>query len=98
MIVLIAKNIVREEHKEAFLGVAKVLVEETRKEMGCVYYDFVADETEKDTYYFVEKYKNQEAVAAHRASAHFCTYVPQMQELRADSTLITGQVMEFEEN
>lgn len=96
MIVLIAKSIVAEKNVAEFLQVAKKLVEETRKEVGCIYYDLVQDTNEKDVFYFVEKYADQEAVDLHKNSAYFQNYVPQMQALREDSQLIHCDVVSFE--
>lgn len=96
MIVLIAKSVITEKNKAEFLQVAKKMVTETRKEPGCIFYDLVQDKMEENVYYFVEKYKDQEAVEAHKNSHYFKTYVPRMQELREDSHLIQSDVVTFE--
>ncbi|MDD3395500.1 MAG: putative quinol monooxygenase [Anaerotignum sp.] len=96
MIVLIAKNVVAEKNAAEFLQIAEKLVAETRKEVGCIYYDLVQDTNEKNVFYFVEKYSNQEAVELHKNSAYFQSYVPQMQALREDSQLIHCDVVSFE--
>lgn len=95
VVMLLAKNVIKKENKEAFLAFAKIMIEETRKEPGCLSYDLLADVETEDTYYFVEKYQDEAAVEAHRASAYFCTYVPQMRVLKAEGALTTGQVLEF---
>ncbi|KXL52727.1 putative monooxygenase YcnE [Anaerotignum neopropionicum] len=96
MIVLIAKSVVPQKNKEAFLQVAEKLVSETRKEAGCIFYDFVKDSNEENVYYFVEKYTDQEAVEAHKNSEHFVTYAPKMRALREDAQLIQCDVLTFE--
>ncbi len=96
MIVLIAKSVVAQKNKDAFLQVAEKLVAETRKEVGCIFYDLVQDSNEENVFYFVEKYADQEAVDAHKNSIHFTTYAPQMRALREDSNLIQCDVLTFE--
>ena len=96
MIVLIAKNVVAEKNEAEFLQLAEKMVEETRKEPGCIYYDFVRDTNEKGVYYFVEKYVDQAAVEAHNNSEYFLTYIPRMRELRDDTHLTRGEVLSFE--
>ena len=82
MIVLIAKSTVREGKQEEFIRFAGKMVEGTRKEAGCISYDLVKDETEDAVFYFIEKYKDEAALEAHRASAYFHTYVPMLGALR----------------
>ncbi len=96
MIVLIAKNVVAEKNEAKFLQLAKKMVEETRKEAGCIYYDFVRDTNEKGVFYFVEKYVDQAAVDAHNQSVYFQTYIPRMRELREDTQLNHCEVLSFE--
>ncbi len=82
MMVLIAKNTVQEGKREEFIRIAGKMVEETRKEAGCISYDLVKDEIEDAVFYFIEKYKDEAALEAHRASAYFQTYVPMLGALR----------------
>ena len=96
MIVLIAKSVVAEKNVAEFLQLAKKMVDETRKEAGCIFYDLVQDTNEQGVFYFVEKYVDQQAVDAHTSSAYFKTYVPQMQTLREDSQLSRCEVVSFE--
>lgn len=82
MIVLIAKSTVQEGKQEEFVRIAKKMVEETRKEEGCISYDLVKDETDDVVFCFIEKYRDEAALEAHRASAYFQTYVPMLGALR----------------
>ena len=95
MIVLIAKNTFKKENVEKFLAFAPKLVEGTRQEAGCIYYDLVRAKNEENTFYFVEKYVDQTAVDIHNASEYFKTYVPIMRELRESSELILCEEVEF---
>lgn len=96
MVVLIAKNVVAKKNEAEYIQLAKKMVEETRKEIGCIYYDLVQDTNETGVFYFVEKYTDREAVVFHKASPHFKTYVPLMQALKEDSQLIHGDVLPLE--
>ncbi len=82
MVVLIAKNTLQEGKQEEFVRIAEKMVEETRKEEGCISYDLVKDETDDAVFFFIEKYKDEAALDAHRASAYFQTYVPMLGALR----------------
>ncbi len=96
MIVLIAKNVVAEKNEVEFLQLGKKMLEETRKEPGCIFYDLVRDTNEAGVFYFVEKYVDQAAVDAHTSSEYFKTYVPQLKELRQDSYLSRCETVSFE--
>ncbi len=82
MIVLIAKNTLQEGKQVEFVRIAEKMVEESRKEEGCISYDLVKDESDDAVFYFIEKYKDEAALEAHRASTYFQTYVPMLGALR----------------
>lgn len=92
MIVLIAKSVLQEGKQQAFIETAEKLVKATRAEAGCVSYELVQDMAEERVFYFVEKYKDEAAVEAHRASDHFRTYVPMLGELREGPSEVTSCV------
>ena len=58
MIMLIAKNTLIEGKQKEFTELAGKLVLATRKEVGCIAYDLVADQADACVYYFVEKYRD----------------------------------------
>lgn len=95
---LIAKNTLIEGKQKEFVELAKELVLFTRKEVGCLSYDLVADQADDCVYYFVEKYQDQAAVEKHRASMHFQKIVPQLGALRAKpSEVSVCKVVPFSE-
>ena len=67
MVVLIAKNTVKEGLQQEFLKLAKEMTVKTRQEKGCISYDLASDE---------------KAVEFHRATEYFRTLVPQIGALR----------------
>ena len=89
MIVLLAKSRLLEDKQQEFISVAEKLVKATREEPGCVYYDLVQDAADEKVFYFVEKYRDESALEAHKASAHFQTYVPMMNALREGPSEVT---------
>ena len=89
MIVLLAKSILLEGKQQEFLAVAAKLVKATREEPGCLYYDLAQDASDDRTFYFVEKYRDEAAVEAHKNSEHFQTYVPMMNAFRVGPSEVT---------
>lgn len=95
MILLIAKNTVQEGKQQEFVALAKKMIENTRQEEGCIYYDLVADQNDEQVYFFIEKYKDEQAVEYHRSTDYFQTIVPQLGALRVKpSELSTCTVVE----
>ena len=89
MIVLLAKSVLLEGKQQDFIAVAEKLVKATREEPGCVYYDLVQDASDDKVFCFVEKYLDEAAVEAHKASVHFQTYVPMMNAFRVGPPEVT---------
>ena len=65
----------KEEHSEDFLKAMKVDCEGSRKEEGCLAFDVVRDDKDKETYYFYECYKDQAALDQHKKEEHFKPWV-----------------------
>ena len=57
MVVLIAKNTVKEGLQEEFLEIAKEMIARTREEAGCISYDLASDQNDTQVFYFIEKYQ-----------------------------------------
>lgn len=82
MVVLIAKNTVKEGLQEEFLEIAKEMIARTREEAGCISYDLAGDQNDTQVFYFIEKYQDERAVEFHRATEYFQTLVPKIATLR----------------
>ena len=79
MMIILAKGVVRPDRREAFIAAAREQIVETRKEPGCISYDFFESQTEPNTFVFNERWKSQEAVDAHFQTDHikkFMSVVP----------------------
>lgn len=82
MIVIVSRNCIRPDQRQAFLEITAPLVEQSRAEEGCLSYDLVADPADPNVFAFVERWRDQQALDAHNRSGHFQTIVPQMKALR----------------
>jgi quinol monooxygenase YgiN len=71
MIAVIAKVPVQTEKKEEALAAVKILMAEVAKEEGTLYYTLNIDEKNPDTFVFVERYQDMDALGVHGATPHF---------------------------
>ncbi len=66
------------------------MVDETRKEKGCIQYDLIEESDNKGTFLVVETWENQQALNAHNASKHFSDFVELVKEKQAEVTVYKG--------
>lgn len=71
LITIIAIFELKPECVETFKGLAAECIEASRKEEGNVSYNIYTGKEDKNKYFFVEVWKDDEAIATHNASAHF---------------------------
>ncbi|MDY0362318.1 MAG: putative quinol monooxygenase [Desulforegulaceae bacterium] len=71
MFTIIAHIHVKPEKKEEALKAAKELVEKVKEEQGTLFYSFSINEKEPDTFVFMEKYKDMDAISAHSTTPYF---------------------------
>lgn len=72
-ITVFAKWQVKEGELDRVLTLFTELVEKTREEEGNIFYTVHQSNTDSSTFMLYEAYKDEAAVAAHRASEHFKT-------------------------
>ena len=89
MVKVIAKFFVKEDKVEEFLKLASVLVEESRKEAGCVRYNLLQDVSNPQTLIMVEEWESAKILKTHMASAHFTSIIPEMSLLQFRKEEIT---------
>lgn len=87
MIYVVAKNFIKEGKTEEFRQQAARLIEETRKEAGCIFYDLCQDINNPNVLTFIEKWQDKEALDLHMNMPHFKEIVPKLGELRESSEL-----------
>ncbi len=79
MKVLLVKLQVKPEFRDQFIELAMVDARgSTENEPGCMRFDFLQDESDPNTFYFYEVYKDEEAFKAHTQTEHFATYRDQI--------------------
>ena len=73
----------RDEVIEKFLT---EMVETTRKEKGCISYDYHVDVNDPDAFAMIETWESMDDLEAHLNSEHFQRIIPQMGEYLAEET------------
>ena len=81
MIKIISSRIIKPACIERFEALAAELVRESRKEPGCLGYTLNRSRSDPRLHTFLEIWADDEAIAAHNASAHFQRLVPQFADL-----------------
>lgn len=54
-----------------FFKTVNHLVEESKKEAGCIFYDFFKSTTDDELFMFCETWESEEALSLHKETAHF---------------------------
>ncbi len=72
------------ESTQDFLALMEGMVGDTRKEAGCLRYDFFAGEGDGGGYHLFEIYSDNDSLEAHRAASHYKAYRSAVPELLAE--------------
>ena len=67
--------------RDALVAAARELVEKSLTDEGCIAYDLFESATRPDVLMICETWRDQAALDAHAASAHFTRLVPLMQSM-----------------
>lgn len=76
MLKVVSKHYVKEDKVEAFIELAKKMVEATVKEEGCIKYELFQDSEDPKVLTFIEEWEDRAALEKHKAAEHFVTIVP----------------------
>ena len=88
MIHILASFEVKNDKLSDFIKLCNELIEESRKEEGCVSYH-LQQNTERENYLvFVEEWKSNEAIEKHNSSEHFTRIVQLLVEMCEDAPII----------
>lgn len=87
MIFVVSKSVLKEGKAQEYKQLTARLIEETRKEKGCLSYDLCEDMSDPDILTFIESWESKEALDVHMNSAHFKEIVPMLKEFRKSSEL-----------
>ena len=72
---IVATVTVKPEFGEDVLKAIKTVVDATRKEPGCIFYDVFEDINNSMKFVFIEIWKSQAAIDSHFRSTHFNDFV-----------------------
>jgi quinol monooxygenase YgiN len=87
-VVVVARAAVKEGQEAAFIDVAKVLVEATRKEPGCLFYALYQSPLDPRSFIFYEEYKDDASFAAHSGSGHFKIFADAIPDMLAGELVV----------
>ncbi len=81
MIKIVAKNFIKADKIEQFIGLAKKLVLETvQNDVGCVEYELLQDLSNPQLLTMIEAWEDQAALDRHTAAQHFKEIVPRFDD------------------
>ena len=88
MITIVASFDLKPECKDEFLRLAKECLEDSRAEEGNVDYNLYISKGDPNRYFFIEVWKDEEAVDKHNGSAHFQKFAGSFGPLVAGDPMI----------
>ena len=88
MITIVAKKLIKQGKVEEFKVLAEKLIDESRKERGCIAYNLYEDSNNCNILTFIEEWVSEEAIDLHNNSKHFITIVPKFADLQEGQTQI----------
>jgi len=88
MIAVVAEIRVKDGKVEEYLAQAEKVVEGTRKEEGCIYYDCCRSADDPLGFAMVEKWKDKDALDAHMQTDHFKEFKSATEDLTAGPSAI----------
>lgn len=94
MIVVAGKVVVRPERREQAIRAALAMAEATRKEAGCLTYQFSADLADPNTILVFEEWESDEALTRHFQTEHMRTFRAGVVEVLAGAPSIKRYVVE----
>lgn len=87
MIVLVSRMQIKPGFQEDIKALAKVAIDATLKEKGCISYRFLQDSFDDCTFCFVEEWLDQESLRAHTLTEHFLKWREQNAHMVADRAI-----------
>ena len=81
MIKVTAKCFIKKESIEDFKAYTSKLIDETRKEEGCLAYELYQDINDETVFSFIEEWKDMKYLDHHMESKHFKEIFPIMKKL-----------------
>ena len=76
MIKVTSRRTIKPEHVDEVLEGYKEMVEETRKEKGCISYELFRDVHDPNTFVMVEEWESLDNQDFHAATPHYKKFIP----------------------
>ena len=83
MIAVVARIMVKEGRFDDYVKCAEKIVAETRKENGCIAYEFCQSVGEPQKCAMIEKWESRAALDAHMQTAHFKEFIASTESMNA---------------
>lgn len=87
MVKVVAKSLISEGKVEEVIKLYQELVQETRKEDGCIKYELYQDGKDTKTLAVIEEWESKEALDNHMKTEHFTRIVPMIGEFVVEKTV-----------
>ena len=81
MVVVSVRVQVKASSRDTFLEMARVMVECSREEKGCIRYSVYADPFDSGGFVYLEEWESHEALKAHTRTAHYESYIAQLPQV-----------------
>jgi len=88
MIHILASFEVKNDKLSDFISLCNELIEESRKEKGCISYHLQQNTERENHLVFIEEWESNEAIKQHNASRHFTRIVPLLVEMCESAPII----------
>lgn len=94
MIKVVAKAKLKQDvHFEEYLELQKKVIEETRKEQGCISYVLHQDLNDPTILTMIEEWTDEEAITKHDQSDHILKMVPELRKMRESTEVNRYRVL-----
>ncbi|MEG1009392.1 MAG: putative quinol monooxygenase [Clostridia bacterium] len=88
MIKIIAQFFIKSKHIDEAILLGKNLSIETRKEYGCIGYEFYQNDEDKNHLVFTEKWESEYHLMQHLVTPHFTNFVIKIDKLKSKERII----------
>lgn len=88
MIHILASFEVKNDKLSDFISLCNELIEESRKEKGCISYHLQQNTERENHLVFIEEWESNEAIKQHNTSRHFTRIVPLLVEMCESAPII----------
>ncbi|KZL89184.1 putative quinol monooxygenase [Clostridium magnum] len=95
MIQIVAKYKLKPGVKEEYLRLSKELIDETRKEEGCIHYSIYEEINDSSILAMLEEWKDEDAIVSHNNSDHMKRIIPELKKLRESTEINLYREIDF---